>query len=81
MTSIPVRWFNRVVLEGESPNARNEEDDSDDDSSDDEDVKTGPTYRVGNGKMKLMTNGMQQYVDIVERKLRKREAEREKGGA
>lgn len=76
------RWFNRVVIEGESPNAHAEDDHeiSSDDDSDDEVVKTGPTFRVGAGKVKLMTGGMQQYTDLVERKLRRREAERAKLG-
>lgn len=37
----------------------------------------GRTYRVGNGKLKLMEKGMQGYVGIVERKLERRRRELE----
>ena len=62
-------------------------DDSDSDSFDrggEKSEKQGFTYYVGGGKVKLMENGMAQYVQLVERRLAKRkriaEAEARKKG-
>ena len=66
------------------PLAGDEEDAEDDnDPSSDEDVdalsQPGRTYHVGAGKVKLLEQGMTQYVQTVERKLerRRKAAERE----
>ncbi|KAI0091739.1 P-loop containing nucleoside triphosphate hydrolase protein [Irpex rosettiformis] len=77
------RWFSRVVVEGFSlsqAGAFGDHQDNDDESdasssSEDEDfVKSpGQTFYVGNGKVKLLERGMEQYVELVERKLQKRE--------
>lgn len=91
------RWFNKVVIEGESPKAKSEVGQDDVDSSsgsessvDEDEVdmgllakgkrvkKTGKTWRVSSGKVRLMERGMDQYVEGVERKLAKRAREAEK---
>ena len=68
------RWFNRVVIEGERASARAEDEEdassSSEDSGDDASC-TGMTYRVGAGKVKAVPRGMEQYVALVEKKLRK----------
>lgn len=76
------RWFSRVVVEGCSLSKagafgdQQEDDDSEvSPSSEEEDVVKSPgqTFYVGNGKVKLLERGMEQYVEMVERKLQKRE--------
>jgi hypothetical protein len=68
------RWFNRVVIEGERASARAEDQEdasSGSEDSDDAASCTGMTYRVGAGKVKAMPRGMEQYVALVEKKLKK----------
>ncbi|KAI0761905.1 P-loop containing nucleoside triphosphate hydrolase protein [Irpex lacteus] len=76
------RWFSRVVVEGCSlskagafGDQEGEDDESDGSSTEDEDIikSPGQTFYVGNGKVKLLERGMEQYVELVERKLQKRE--------
>ncbi|THG96693.1 hypothetical protein EW026_g5189 [Hermanssonia centrifuga] len=84
------RWFSRVVVEGSSLSAAgavgdDAEDDEDLSSSEDDEEgqhpgKIGRTYRVGGGKVKLLENGMVQYVNMVERRLEKRRAAETKLG-
>lgn len=75
------RWLSRVVVEGESlkvasgvEDAGSDDEDEQDSSEEDElgEAKKGATWRVGNGKIKLMEKGMQGYVAMVERKVAKR---------
>jgi ATP-binding cassette subfamily F protein 3 len=77
------RWLSRVVVEGESlkvasgvEDAASDDEDEQDSSDEDElgEAKKGATWRVGNGKIKLMEKGMQGYVAMVERKVAKRMA-------
>ncbi|KAI0343208.1 P-loop containing nucleoside triphosphate hydrolase protein [Trametopsis cervina] len=77
------RWFSRVIIEGCSLSSAGafgdgEEDPSDVSSSESDDdpdgnKKQGQTFYVGNGKVKLLDRGMQQYIEMVERKLQKRQ--------
>ena len=82
LTLFTYRWFSRVVVEGCSlskAGAFGDQQDGDESnvsssSEDDDTVKTpGQTFYVGNGKVKLLERGMEQYVEMVERKLQKRE--------
>lgn len=69
-----LRWFNRVVIEGERASARARDSDDEQSSGDDTDAeesRTGATYRVGAGKVRLLSRGMEQYVTSVEKRLRK----------
>lgn len=54
-----------------------EDDASDVSSSENEEdfdeKRPGQTFYVGNGKVKLLERGMEQYVQMVERKLQKRQ--------
>lgn len=54
---------------------QDEDNESDGSSTEDEDIVKSPglTFYVGNGKVKLLERGMEQYVELVERKLQKRE--------
>ncbi|KAI0704339.1 P-loop containing nucleoside triphosphate hydrolase protein [Cytidiella melzeri] len=77
------RWFSRVVCEGFSLSSAGAFGESGDDPSDEtssssdddklDNKKPGQTFYVGNGKVKLLERGMEQYVEIVERKMKKRE--------
>jgi hypothetical protein len=71
-----VRWFSRVVVEGESLRTIALEStdidashDSEASSTDDGLKKAGLTYSVGGAKVKLLKGGMVEYVEIVERKV------------
>ncbi|KDQ27465.1 hypothetical protein PLEOSDRAFT_51211 [Pleurotus ostreatus PC15] len=75
------RWFSRAVVEGCSISSAqafgdDEGDGTDisDEESDEENEggQTGKTYMVSGGKVKLLENGMSQYVALVERKLERR---------
>lgn len=75
-------WFSRVVVEGCSlsragafGDQQDEDDKSDGSLTEEEDIVKSPgqTFYVGNGKVKLLERGMGQYVELVERKLQKRE--------
>ncbi|KAG9220476.1 hypothetical protein CCMSSC00406_0003932 [Pleurotus cornucopiae] len=75
------RWFSRAVVEGCSISSAQAfgDDESDgtdisDEESDEENEggPTGKTYMVSGGKVKLLENGMSQYVALVERKLERR---------
>ncbi|EIM83035.1 P-loop containing nucleoside triphosphate hydrolase protein [Stereum hirsutum FP-91666 SS1] len=86
------RWFSRVVVEGcslASAGAFGEDEEDPDDisdaSSDDDDDgnhagNRGQTYYVGIGTIKLLENGMKQYVEMVERRLRKKQRAEEVQG-
>lgn len=71
-------WFCRRVIEGASSReASTTFDDSDSDlssSSDEDEARAkGVVYRVSKGKVKLMERGMDQYVELVEKGIAKRE--------
>lgn len=65
-------------VEEETSDVSSDEDDDDDDAVN---RSPGQTFFVGNGKVKLLERGMEQYVEMVERKLQKRQrlAEQAKG--
>ncbi|KAF9491905.1 P-loop containing nucleoside triphosphate hydrolase protein [Pleurotus eryngii] len=74
------RWFSRAVVEGCSISSAQAFGDDEGDGTDisdesdegNEDGQTGKTYMVSGGKVKLLENGMSQYVALVERKLERR---------
>ncbi|GAA5993553.1 hypothetical protein JCM10908_000108 [Rhodotorula pacifica] len=72
------RWLSRVVVEGESLKVASGVEDAESESASESDSeeemgsKRGETWRVGNGKIKLMEKGMQGYVAMVERKVARR---------
>ncbi|KAI9733666.1 MAG: hypothetical protein M1834_003268 [Cirrosporium novae-zelandiae] len=60
------RWFIRRVIEGEKENNDNESD------SDDEELQqTGVVYHLKAGKLVRLENGMKEYEENMERKIRK----------
>lgn len=85
------RWFSRVVVEGyslSSAGAFGQDEEDPDASSDESSIDEGEegsgvgargqTFFLGKGTIKLLENGMGQYVGMVERKLSKRQkAERQ----
>lgn len=63
-----------MVIEGEKANARSN--DSDDAGLTDDDTNAterpaGTTYRVGAGRVRPLPRGMEQYVALVEKRLKK----------
>lgn len=92
MYSFNSRWFSRVVVERcslSSAGAFGEDEEDPDDtsgsSSDDDDdgndaSHRGQTFYVGKGTIKLLENGMKQYVEMVERRLRKKQRAEEVQG-
>ena len=62
------------MIEGEKADARaqdSEDEVSSEDDSDAEESRTGATYRVGAGKVRVLPRGMEQYVALVEKRLKK----------
>lgn len=79
------RWFSRVVVEkcsltsaGAFGEDEGDSDDIPDAPSDDDDDATsestrGQTFYVGKGTINFLENGMKQYVEMVERRSKRRQ--------
>jgi len=70
------RYFTRCVIEGTPvlPPSSDMEDgaeDSDDSDGDGESRKTGTVFAVGQGKLKPLSGGTDDYVTLVERRMRR----------
>ena len=70
------RHFTRCVIEGAPilpPSSEEEEEDDEDEESEDEDSakRVGTVYAVGKGKLRQLSGGVDEYVSLVEKRMRK----------
>lgn len=64
------RWFSSVVVEGKPMDEDSSSSSSD--NGDDGLAEPGQTWLVDKGTIKVLARGMEQYEELVEKRLRKR---------